>query len=558
MLPREAMSVHLWERHHRLLVGRRRGNRLRVARPWRLIDRWLHADCDRLMAHRRLLRMGGVNDDSLAALRRDATRDHASVCPRCYDRVSLDPSVFPSLRDVSPLTISRGRVSGHGFILEITNAFLGPRLRIETPAGTLYDGPEPVAPRRPWSRWLAAIPLVFALLFALLLPKSVALAATLVVVYAAFALAVGLRRSEPDGRPDRLIDHAWRFVVPQLTGEGMAFLAALCEASHGRGDPLRRDAVLRRELANPDRQARPGGNANLTAGVRQSVSARLALQRLRIVDADETGGDPAVILADTIQHCFQSRLTLAAVDLLLTDDAVAPIKARSQMARLRILVVARAFAAGLGVWDLHALGQALPRLGRLLNTEDTDGLARLRMLWDERSARPWRRCGPAATVFELVNYPMLGGQHFETAPDLLLFQPLPAGGDPVHLLACGRGLIVGGALMHEWPTPIASKPLPDSKGGGYEILFGPHSVQVHGNVEELVHKLTGWAEYFFKEFLPWIGNALTRPGDGAADRLAPLTVSCQTCRTAFVARRGEVGRRSFVETSRPPLPDSAK
>src|SRR5207245_9079410 len=162
---------------------------------------------------------------------------------------------------------------------------------------------------------------------------------------------------------------------------------------------------------------------------------------------------------------------------------------RGELARLRVLLAARAFAAGLGVWDLHALGQAVPRLGRVLNVDDTDGLARLRLLWDQRSTRPWRQCGPAATAFELANYPMLGGQHLETAPDLLLFQPLPAGGEPVHLLACGRGLMVGVGLIHAWPTPIETKPLPGSKGGGYELRFGAHAVQVHGNVDELVGKL---------------------------------------------------------------------
>jgi len=541
-LPRHAMAVHLWERHHRLLVGRR------VRRPWRLIDRWLRAPGGRLAAHRRLLRMGGVNDGSLAALRRDAADHRAGVCPRCFENVPLDGSQFPALADIPSLTLSGGRLAGAGFVVEITPRLTGPRLRIETPASLLFDGPEPNPPPRPWARWLAGIPLLVALLFAALLPGRWALAATLIALYGAVGLAVGVRRLEPDERADRLIDHAWRLLVPRLTGDDVSFLAALADASRGRGDAMRRDAALRRAVANA---------GSLVGTARPNVAALIAMQRLRIADADETDGDPAVILADAVQPCFTGQLTPAAAELLLADDVLTPIKDRRQMARLRVLIVARAFAAGLGVWDLHALGQVLPRLGRLLNAEDTDGLARLRMLWDERSARPWRRCGPAATVFELVNYPMLGGQHLETAPDLLLFQPLPAGGDPVHLLACGRGLIVGGALLYDWPTPVTTKPLPDSKGSGYELLFGGHSVQVHGNVEGLVQKLTGWAEYFFTEFLPWIGNALTRPGDGVIDRLAPLTVHCPTCRTEFVARRGDLGRRSVSETSRPPLPDSA-
>jgi hypothetical protein len=536
------MAVHLWDRHRRLLVGRR------VRRPWRLIDRWMRSGGGRLAAHRRLLRMGGINDGSLAELRREARRRRTGLCPRCYDDITLDPRVFPSPDDVSPLVLSHGRLTGSGFVLETVPTFTGPRLRIETPGGLLFDGPEPGAPRRPRKRLLPAIPVAIAVLLAAVMPPALVLAATLVALYVAAALAVGLRRLEADGRPDRLIDHAWRLIVPRLTTDDELFLAAIAEVSRGRGQPRRRAAALARVAAKSGRGA----------GLPQETTLTVAIQRLRVADAAETDGDSAVILADAIQPCFTGQLTPAAVELLLADAVLAPIKERSQIARLRILVVARAFVAGLGVWDLHALGQALPRLGRLLNTVDTDGLARLRMLWDERSARPWRRCGPAATVFELVNYPMLGGQHLETAPDLLLFQPLPAGGDPVHLLACGRGLIVGGALMHDWPTRITSKPLPDSKGGGYEVLFGPHSVQVHGDVDEFIQKLTRWAEYFFMEFLPWIGNALTRAGDGVADRLAPLTILCPTCHTLFLGRRGDLGRRAgFAESSRPPVPDSA-
>ncbi|HEX4591613.1 MAG TPA: hypothetical protein VH120_16875, partial [Gemmataceae bacterium] len=264
---------------------------------------------------------------------------------------------------------------------------------------------------------------------------------------------------------------------------------------------------------------------------------------------------PVVVLTDAVRPCFTGELTPATADLLLDPGQLAGWS-RGSIARLRVLLAARAFESGLGVWDLHALGRALPQLGRVLNVNDTDGLARLRCLWDQRAARPWRRCGPAATVFELSKYPMLGGQHLETAPDLLLFQPLPAGGEPVHLLACGRGLIVGGGLIHEWPTRIDSRPLPGSRGGGYELRFGPHAVQVHGDVDALIQKLLEWGDYFFKEFLPWIGNALIRPDDGASDRLRPLTVRCPECRTAFVGRRGEVGRR-LTETSWPATTDSA-
>src|SRR5581483_788548 len=173
---------------------------------------------------------------------------------------------------------------------------------------------------------------------------------------------------------------------------------------------------------------------------------------------------------------------------------------------------------------------------------DTDGLARLRLLWDLRPTRPWLQCGPAATVFELANYPTIGNQYLEAAPDLLLFQPMPGGGVSHPLLACGRGLIFRNALVHDWPVAIATKPLPLSKGGGDEIRFGPHAVQVPGGGAELVRKLEGWAGYFFSDFLPRTGDVLARPAGPALDRLLDrLTVRCPECATAFLGRRGDVG-----------------
>jgi len=141
-------------------------------------------------------------------------------------------------------------------------------------------------------------------------------------------------------------------------------------------------------------------------------------------------------------------------------------------------------------------------------------------------------------VFELVNYPSLGGQHLETAPDLLLFQPIPGGGAPLQLLACGRGLVIGGTLLHDWPVAIDSVPLPVSKGGGHELRFAGHAVQIHGDPVEVIRRIKEWAAFLFEEFLPWIGNALTRTGDGLPDPASRLTVACPDCGIRCLARPG--------------------
>jgi hypothetical protein len=541
-LARAAMAQHLWDRHHRLMVGRR------VRSPWRLIDRWaVGPGGGPINAHRQLLRLVRQDDDAHAALRRDAYRRLAGLCPHCFATIPLDPAMYPSATDITPLNLSHGRLSGHGFVVELTDSLTGPRLHIESPTGVLFHGPEPNLPSAVRLRRLAVIPpLIVAFVFAATTTPMWAFPATLLTLLAALWLAVVLRTGEPDDRVDRVVDHAWLQLAPHLRVGGAFsastdFLAGLAAISHRYGDATIRERALRRSIATI--------HAAIEKGAALPILL-IALRRLQVADAGATGGDPVGILADAVRPCFTGALTPAAADLLLADDVLCGWT-RSQRARLRVLLTARAFAAGLGVWDLHALGRAVPRLGHALNVEDTDGLARLRLLWDLRPTRPWRHCGPAATVFELAAYPMLGGQHLETAPDLLLFQPLPAGGEPIHLLACGRGLIVGGGLIHSWPTAFESRPLPGSKGGGYELRFGPHSVQVHGNVDDLIRKLETWGRYFFEEFLPWIGNALSRSDDASPDRLGRLTATCPECATPFLGRRGALGRSIFAKSSGP-------
>jgi hypothetical protein len=554
-LPRPAMVRHLWEQHRLMFDGRR------ARSPWRQIDQWIaeHASSGAddalgrgvalvqdlapgrglLRIDRQLLRRGVRDDDSLARLRAEAARRGAGLCPHCFALVPLDPAKFPTADDLQPLNQSHGRLSGHGFVVDVSERSLVPQLWVETPAGLGFVSPEPGRRLTPCGvRWVAVAPLVLlALAAAATLPRGWAWLATPLLLAVALWVAYRWRAPEPDDRPDRAVDHAWRRLVPHLHANGFdpaagAFIAGLALSSIGQGDPDERERVLRRLVPWTRRAVRDGA---------ARPTDLVPLLRLQIEDAAETDGDPVACLADAVKPYLLSELPLAGAELLL---AAGPQSgwSRGRRARLRVLLAARAFEADLGVWDLHALGRACPGLGQALQTDDTDGLARLRLLWDLRQSRPWQRCGPAATVFELANYPMLGGQHFEAAPDLLLFAPLPGGGGTHPLLACGRGLIYRDALVHEWPVALSTRPLPLSKGGGTELRFGPHSIQVLDEATELVRKLEAWSNYFFNEFLARAGDVLARPAGVALDRLIdPLTVRCPECATAFLGRRGEVG-----------------
>src|SRR5207244_10029537 len=121
-------------------------------------------------------------------------------------------------------------------------------------------------------------------------------------------------------------------------------------------------------------------------------------------DAPAVDSDPVVRLADALWPCLTGEAPAGLAELVATDDVLAGWSV-GQRARLRVLLAARAFEAGVEVADLHDLGRAAPALGRTLGSDDTDGLARLRLLWTLRPTRPWQVCGPAATVFEVANYP---------------------------------------------------------------------------------------------------------------------------------------------------------
>jgi hypothetical protein len=352
-------------------------------------------------------------------------------------------------------------------------------------------------------------------------------------------LLAQLRRRAP--LPARAQTHAWTVLAPRLHAdryhaEDAAFLAGLAQASVGDGVGPVRQAILPRLVEITE--------AALGRG--EGSPVHLApLVRLLIDDEVEAGEDPAPLIANRLARCFEGRLPFSFAERLLARWKV-DWNRPGHRARLRILLCDRAFAAGFEVRNLVDAGRTAPALGALLGVDRPDDLAALRLLWSLRATRPWDRCGPASTVFELAEDPA-----FETtiadARDLLLFQreaswpPLvDAEGDPysARLLVCRRGVLLNDALFTEPPSPLRVV----HRGAESELVAGPRRFQSPADVEPLAARLEAWVRYFFKHFRPAIADALDwAPPDRSALWRAWGAITCPECGRPLLPRVGEVG-----------------
>src|SRR5262249_46730629 len=203
---------------------------------------------------------------------------------------------------------------------------------------------------------------------------------------------------------DQAINLAWNRLVPQLHSRGFAvedsaFVAALARLSEDRGWPEQRRATLLQVIRVTEAAcARPAPSGSWGPGPPGHLAA---LKRRAIRDEGAAGADVVSLVVAAVGDCFDGKLSLAFAEQLLAGWPAAHWAGRNRN-RLRILICDRAFEAGFEVQDLVEAGEAAPALAELLETADTDELARLRLLWSLRATTPWDRCGKAVTVFELA------------------------------------------------------------------------------------------------------------------------------------------------------------
>jgi hypothetical protein len=342
------------------------------------------------------------------------------------------------------------------------------------------------------------------------------------------------------GKPlDRAIDHAWALLAPRLHSERFDpveadFLAGLALVSAGKGRFHRRQDVLNSLLLTTEKALASG---SATPG------QLAALWRLALEDAAALARDPVPILARQISRCLETGLPLSLAHRLL-ERWESDLWSDGNLARLRALVCDRAFTAGFTVADLVTVGRVVPALGEVLQVEDANGLARLRLLWTLRESKPWARIGLAQTVFELADHPTHGPRQMEQRPDLLLLPQLPEEaakkGETVVEL-CTSGVRLGGTLLMELPRTIEVKARVGPGTGGYDLSVGPYRFWFREDPDELARRLERWCQWYFRELLPQLPDSKGRTSPVAGRLFEREAVACPECRKVFLPCAGDLG-----------------
>ena len=331
---------------------------------------------------------------------------------------------------------------------------------------------------------------------------------------------------------DRAVDHAWTIMAARMLQNDIrradaAFLAGLAQASRGHGDPETREESLQRAIAAL-RTSRVG------------IPFLTPLSILRATDAVDRGADDLPTIAADVGDSFDAALPLDHADRLLRELG-GDRTDRTRRARLRVLILARAFAAGLETEDLRIIGQVCPTLGTSYASEDRDGIARLKLLWLYRPRRLWQRIGSATTVFDLARYPKLAENYLRQRPDLLLFQASGGSEEMVPILVCEEGVVYRDLVIADPQTPMRIRARSLVRGGGYELTVLDRVLRFRDDPTLLARRLKGWAEFLFAEFLPRARLLARRRSEIGDHLLTQKATTCPECRRTFAGLVGEIG-----------------
>lgn len=531
-LPRVEMIEHLWHSHGLTVErGKIRGLQRMIANL-----QAQHAkngdpeSLDRVvgLAGSAGLRRWLANDDTpveeLMPLVAEASERGTGLCPGCFAHLLPATNPVPP-----PLSLIDGRLAGDGFVIEVRGNRWFRTLSSTMPDSKMSIGRRSLTPRG--AATLAA---------GMILLVTLALASSTSIVIAGFLLAlgayVGIRftQTPPESRDDRLIDTAWRRVASGLIDKVGAtrFLTRLCLVSLGRGNPELRAAMLNRIAA----RAR-----NKSAQSKAELQLLAAVNVLQVEDEAQFGRDVIAGIAALSSEGFAGELPADYAEYVV-ESYSSREREPGEIARLRILLLAAAFEAGLVPRDLLDLWAGAPNLRRTMMMEPAHRLGLLFGVWRTREAQEWQSVGPAETVFDLARTsPPTAARVLAQFPDLLLFSR-PEWDIEVligPLLICSRGLAVGGYLTAD---PDAAVRL---TANGRELVYGRHRIELARELPaEFIQVIRRWLRFRTDSMLPFIEGYLS-PGSGrsAIRVLRPFCRRCSTCGTVSAVSVGAVGRR---------------
>jgi hypothetical protein len=516
-----AMERHLWRRHHRLLVNGR------VRSPLRWLDQLAsqqagHRDADVALdaVSRHFTKRQLKSADAESARQTIAERRSGVVCPHCAGIVPHPSAV--ALESVRPLSQSRNRLSGEGWIVERANHGIAAKIRMIEPDGaeSTVENPAGRWSQSPATRWLVMPWVILAVVLAIALPPTWAILGTAIALTGAYGWRLLVRALAEPRTADALFDVAWAGIIkPRISSDEFpwSYAARLAVTSDGLGSAQLRQGALQ---AIVERSAMKD----------VSTAQRAALLGLLIRDADAIGDDPLPPVLSAVASALESERPIDELESIVNATPWRDWSAGRRV-RFRVAIIERAFAAGLGVWELIEAGSFVPKLGEWIAADDLDGLARFRGLWHLRSDRGWEACGPAATAFELASYPV-HEDTFAAAPDLLLEAPLGKSGERVWLR--GSGMTFRGATISRSESIEARfRPM----GRGFELRFGAHRIRMENDPGNLAHTLAAWSRYHFETLLPAMDRALGSPDGSVLERLLkPRAATCPECNGMFRAR----------------------
>ncbi|MBX3397892.1 MAG: hypothetical protein KF873_04055 [Gemmataceae bacterium] len=538
-LSRAALIRHLWNKHR--LVYERGGAR----EPGPIVEKAVAAygesretdSLDRVYAvteqmyegvepkqiHQAILTRLGTTAADPTTLAKAAGEDSCGLCPTCY--VALPPGIPPA---PAPLVLAGGRLVGEGYAIEA----LKRKILIAFPDGSVDRLPDPNdrSNAREFAAKVGAGLAGGAFLLAAALPAK-PLLPTVGVALAAIGVYAGLLfRERRVPKPDvRALAAAWADLVPGIgrSSRAIRFLSRLCRTSYGLGEPDTRSKPLWELVEHAAVLAEKGvAQTQLFAAARllqANDSARIGkewLNQLLGVFEPFLRGEVSPAYAETV------------AEILLEGDHLSERDA----ARLRILLPAAAYDAGLTPAGLAHLGNWCPNFGRLL-AGNADWLDLLHELWRLKNSRPWENTvGPAQSVFDLTRKG--GAKTLLVYPDTLL---VADGGELGEILIGRRGVTVGDSTVADPDAPVR---IEAGKKATAILVLGPHRIAVEDKLtERSVRLLRGWMKFRADRLMPAAGRSTgTSMPERTRQILEPAIATCPMCSTRSFIRVGEVGQ----------------